>query len=80
MTFGLRLPKLIVEPTAWSYSTGPDRREPVIDPEDGRIIRLVGYRSCMCCQEPFFSRDVRRVRLCDPCKLGSSFDGRLRRY
>jgi hypothetical protein len=62
------IPQPIKDPTEWPYESDPTRREPVVDPEDGRVIRIVGYRPCMCCTKPFFSRDISRIRLCSPCK------------
>lgn len=56
-----------IEPKTWPRDDHT-RREPVIDPLDGRVIRLVGWRGCMCCQRSFFSADVKRVRICGECK------------
>lgn len=56
-----------IEPQIWPRDDHT-RREPVIDPLDGRVIRLVGWRGCMCCRRSFFSADVKRVRICDECK------------
>ena len=57
----------IIEPQMWPCDDHT-RREPVIDPLDGRLIRFVGWRACMCCKRPFFSADVKRVRICNLCK------------
>jgi hypothetical protein len=58
-----------VEPEEWPVDNG-HRREPVLDADrtPPRVVRYVGWRSCLRCRKPFFSRDVQRVRLCDPCK------------
>jgi hypothetical protein len=58
----------IREPKLWVFDGDLTRRVAVIDPNDGRVIRRVGWRQCMCCQNCFFSADVVRVRLCDGCK------------
>lgn len=65
------IPKPIVEPTSWP-DDGTDRREPVVDPSDGRIIRWVGWRQCMCCRKRFFSSWVTGRRICEPCKTGQT--------
>lgn len=54
----------IFEPRQWP-SDGGARREAVYDRnfEPPRLVRLVGWRSCMCCGDLFFSSDVRRQRL-----------------
>jgi len=57
----------IIEPQIWARDDHT-RREPVVDPFTKRVIRLVGWRGCMCCQRSFFSKDVKRVRICDECK------------
>jgi hypothetical protein len=56
----------IVEPQRWSYDGGL-RREPVLDTDFSppRVVRKVGWRSCMRCKQPFFSEDVIALRLCD---------------
>lgn len=58
-----------VEPRAWPQDDGT-RREAVLDTDHNppRVVRLVGWRSCMRCRRAFFSPDVRRVRMCVPCK------------
>ena len=58
----------IKEAKAWIFDGDLTRRAAVIDPNDGRVIRQVGWRKCMCCQTCFFSADVARVRMCDCCK------------
>jgi hypothetical protein len=60
----------IEEPTPWPYDE--TKRVPVIDPNDGRVIRYVGWRKCMACPKFFFSPDVRGVRLCEKCKATKS--------
>lgn len=57
----------IVEPRQWQ-DDGTNRREPVIDDMDGRIIRWVGYRACARCGHRFFSRWLAGIRRCDACK------------
>jgi hypothetical protein len=49
---------------------GGKRREPVLDMDHNppRIIRRIGWRSCMACRRPFFSEDVVSLRLCSSCK------------
>lgn len=61
--------KDIEEPTMWENDGGA-RREPVIDHNFSppRVVRRVGWRACMCCRDSFFSPDVARVRICEPCK------------
>jgi hypothetical protein len=56
-------------------SRWPDngRVEVVVDPNwliDGkpRVVRRVGWRNCHCCKRRFFSADIAKVRMCDPCK------------
>ena len=61
--------KPIEEPSIWP-DDGTDYREPVIDPNDNRVIRYVGWRPCLCCKRRFFSRWVSGIRLCDYCKTG----------
>lgn len=55
-----------VEPEPWPYDGGK-RRESVLDLEyfPPRIVRKVGWQTCMCCGKPFFSEDVIALRLCD---------------
>jgi hypothetical protein len=55
-----------LEPEPWDYDGGK-RREPVIDADQNppRVVRRVGWRSCMACASPFFSEDVIALRLCD---------------
>lgn len=58
-----------VEPREWPWDGGT-RREPVLDTDrhPPRVVRHVGWRSCLRCRRPFFSADVARVRMCDLCK------------
>lgn len=57
----------IVEPKPWKFDGG-ERREPVIDRNWGdRVVRHVGWRTCMHCRDWFFSPDVRRIRLHQDC-------------
>jgi hypothetical protein len=55
-----------IEPEPWEYDGGT-RREPVLDYDCAppRVVRKVGWRSCMACGSPFFSEDVIALRLCD---------------
>ncbi len=61
-----------VEPKEWPWDGGT-RREPVLDTDHNppRVVRHVGWRSCLRCRRPFFSPDVTRVRMCTPCKDAS---------
>lgn len=56
----------IVEPERWPNDGGV-RRESVLDTDchPPRVVRKVGWRTCMCCGASFFSEDVMRLRLCD---------------
>jgi len=56
----------IVEPQRWP-NDGGKRREAVLDVDHNppRVVRTVGWRTCMCCGTPFWSEDVMRLRLCD---------------
>lgn len=48
----------IVEPRPWKFDGG-ERREPVVDPSWGdRVVRHVGWRTCMHCGRWFFSPDL----------------------
>lgn len=55
-----------VIPDPWPYDGG-QRREPVLDTafNPARIVRRVGWRTCLTCRKPFFSEDVIALRLCD---------------
>lgn len=57
------------EPRQWPWDGGT-RREAVLDVDrtPPRVVRHVGWRSCLRCRRPYFSPDVARVRMCDPCK------------
>lgn len=58
----------IVEPSPWPFDGG-ERREPVLDPNwENRVVRRVGWRTCMHCRRWFFSPDVSRVRLHSECE------------
>lgn len=63
-----------VEPHAWENDRGA-RREPVLDMDrkPPRVVRQVGWRTCMGCGRWFFSDDVSRLRLCE-----STLDGGCR--
>lgn len=54
------------EPVRWP-NDGGKRREPVMDLDcvPPRVVRKVGWRTCMKCRKPFFSEDVAALRLCD---------------
>jgi hypothetical protein len=60
------------QPDEWPHDNGA-RREPVLDMDrtPPRVVRYVGWRSCLRCRRPYFSQDAQRVRLCDPCKDSS---------
>lgn len=58
-----------VEPERWAYDGGK-RREPVLDVDHNppRVVRKVGWRTCLACTNPFFSEDVIALRICVRCK------------
>ena len=58
-----------IEPKPWDNDGGV-RREPVIDTDHRppRVVRFVGWRSCMCCRRPFWSEDTKQLRMCGGCK------------
>lgn len=58
-----------LEPPEWPWDGGT-RREAVLDADRNppRVVRFVGWRSCLRCRRSYFSADVARVRLCTPCK------------
>jgi len=62
----------IEEPRAWEFDGDLAKRVPVVDPNDNRVIRYVGFRKCLACPKFFFSPDVRGVRICDRCKTNKS--------
>ncbi len=70
MSWQLALPPSIDEPRHWKYVEGPTRRVPVMDYgfKPPRVIRYVGWRTCMTCRDIFFSEDVARLRRCGGCK------------
>lgn len=52
---------------------GGSRVETVVDPNwliDGkpRVVRRIGWRTCMCCKRRMFSADISKIRICDLCK------------
>lgn len=55
-----------VEPERWPNDGGV-RRESVLDTDchPPRVVRKVGWRTCIACGSPFFSEDVLALRLCD---------------
>lgn len=61
-----------VEPREWPWDGGT-RREAVLDTDHNppRVVRHVGWRSCLRCRRPYFSPDASRVRRCAPCKEGA---------
>jgi hypothetical protein len=59
----------MIVPMPWGYDSC-ERREPVIDTDNGRIVRRVGWRHCLKCGRPFFSDDVVRLRLCVDAQTG----------
>lgn len=56
-------------PKQWP-SDGCVRREPVYDTDHRppRVVRHVGWRSCLRCQQDYFSQDVVAQRLCASCR------------
>lgn len=58
-----------IEPAPWAADGGA-RREPVMDLDHDPpcVVRYVGWRSCIRCQRQFWSEDVKRLRMCVPCK------------
>ena len=54
---------------------GGMRRGEVIDNDHNpaRVVRHVGWRVCLKCSDPFWSSDVRRLRMCNGCKTQSSY-------
>jgi hypothetical protein len=60
----------LIEPKPWRYVEGENRRERVLDPaySPPRVVRHVGWRKCLACAERFWSFDVVKIRLCEPCK------------
>lgn len=62
-------PQGFVEPMLWPDDGGL-RRETVLDSDylPPRVVRRVGWRKCLRCRAPFFSKDVVRQRLCARCK------------
>lgn len=59
--------KPLVEPQAWPWDGDLRRRQQLVDPDDGRVIRRLGWLRCMRCSRPCFSEDVVRARLCFNC-------------
>lgn len=58
----------VIEPKAWPNDRGA-KRVAVTDPNwNDRIIRRVGWRTCMHCGKWMFSRDVIRCRLHEECR------------
>lgn len=59
----------MVIPKRWDFD-GCVRREAVLDADVSppRLVRKVGWQRCMKCRVPFFSEDVVRLRMCQPCR------------
>lgn len=57
------------EPEQWPWD-GCQRREPVLDHDfrPPRVVRVVGWHLCLRCGAPFFSSDVKGIRMCPSCK------------
>jgi len=57
------------EPRQWPLDGGV-RRAAVIDHEliPPRVVRRIGWHSCLRCRRPFFSQDVIKHRLCFECR------------
>lgn len=71
---GMQIAKPFIEPVRWPNDEGR-RRAPVLDPnfEPPRVVRQIGWRTCMCCGRWHFSDDVLRIRMCADCGgLGSN--------
>jgi hypothetical protein len=53
----------------WAWDGGK-RREPVLDLDrfPARVVRSVGWNTCLRCAQPFFSEDVVGIRMCESCK------------
>jgi hypothetical protein len=62
------------EPEPWAYDGGK-RREPVLDMDRNppRVVRFVGWRSCLKCSRPYWSEDVTRLRMCNGCKAALEY-------
>lgn len=63
------LPKLIEEPRRWRFDGDIIAKTPVVDPlcSPPKVIRYVGYRSCLKCERPFWTEAVGRIRCCSYC-------------
>jgi hypothetical protein len=61
-------PDNFIEPAEWKFDGDLTRRKPVL--LNGRVVRNVGYLRCLCCRDPFFSEDVKGIRMCITCKTG----------
>jgi hypothetical protein len=61
----------IDEPEPWEFNGDLTRRVAVYDHNftPPRVVRRCGHKRCLRCREPFWSPDVRRIQLCDPCKV-----------
>lgn len=56
----------------WGFDGDLGRRADVVDQDDGRVIRRVGWIRCLRCSRPHWSDDVVAIRLCWCCGgLGS---------
>jgi hypothetical protein len=75
MTFEERMVgRAIQEPRAWPFDGDLTRRGEVVDLnfDPPRIVRRMGWLSCLRCTRPTFSEDVVCIRLCWACGgLGS---------
>lgn len=58
------------EPRQRDYDGGV-RRKAVLDTDHRppRVVRRVGWHSCLRCSRPFFSQDVAGQRLCGDCRV-----------
>ncbi len=57
-------------PGMWAWDDGK-RREPALDVDrrfPARVVRSVGWNTCLGCAQPFFSEDVVGIRMCESCK------------
>lgn len=59
----------MIEPKRWDFD-GCLRREAVLDADcrPPRVVRKIGWHHCLKCRRPFFSEDVIRLRMCEPCR------------
>lgn len=68
----VQLGTVYIEPTPWDFD-GCKHREAVRDEDRNPpvTIRFGGWNLCLRCLRPFFSHDVKFIRLCGPCKAAA---------